>query len=340
MRPIEKLHPGQNVTHMNSLGKMSEETIKPDYSFYGEAKMPLVSVIVPNYNHARFLDERMETILGQTYQNFEVIILDDKSTDESKEVIERYRGNAKVSAIVYNEENSGSPFKQWYKGFQLCKGEIVWIAESDDSCEPTFLESLVPCFADEHVAFAFCRTTKVDEAGKPFEVCQPDMHGSYVMEGRDFIARHLYRICSVVNASSALIRKHMALSTAPLYQEFRGSGDWMFWIEMAELGHVAFVDKKLNRCRQFFQSTTAKMQRSMRSSAEDYRIYQYMITHKEMSRAKALKTRFWRIYSLLFYTDGLDAKKRKEGLRIWRSNAILHIFACFTRLYVKVRTGE
>lgn len=166
------------------------------------------------------------------------------------------------------------------------------------------------------------------------------MHGSYVMEGRDFIARHLYRICSVVNASSALIRKRMALSTAPLYQEFRGSGDWMFWIEMAEQGRVAFVDKKLNRCRQFFQSTTAKMQRSMRSSAEDYRIYQYMITHKEMSRAKALKPRFWRIYSLLFYTEGLDAKKRKEGLRIWRSNAILHIFACLTRLYVKIRTGE
>ena len=271
---------------------------------------PLVSIIIPNYNHARFLDERMTSVLEQTYQHIEVIILDDCSTDNSREVIEKYRSNPKVSKIVFNDTNSGSPFKQWYKGFQLCKGEIVWIAESDDSCEPTFLESLV------------------------------DMHGSYVMEGRDFIARHLYRICSVVNASSALIRKHMALSTAPLYQEFRGSGDWMFWIEMAELGRVAFVDKKLNRCRQFFQSTTAKMQRSMRSSAEDYRIYQYMITHKEMSRLKALKTRFWRIYSLLFYTDGLDAKKRKEGLRIWRSNAILHIFACLTRLYVKVRTGE
>ena len=301
---------------------------------------PLVSVIVPNYNHARFLEERMQSVLGQTYQNIEVIILDDRSTDNSREVIEKYRSNPKVRKILFNDTNSGSPFRQWKKGMELASGEIVWIAESDDSCEPTFLESLVPCFADEHVAFAFCRTTKVDEAGKPFEVCQQDMHGSYVMEGRDFIARHLYRICSVVNASSALIRKRMALSTAPLYQEFRGSGDWMFWIEMAEQGRVAFVDKKLNRCRQFFQSTTAKMQRSMRSSAEDYRIYQYMITHKEMSRAKALKTRFWRIYSLLFYTEGLDAKKRKEGLRIWRSNAILHIFACLTRLYVKIRTGE
>ena len=287
---------------------------------------PLVSIIIPNYNHAQFLDECMTSVLEQTYQHIEVIILDDCSTDNSREVIEKYRSNPKVRKILFNDTNSGSPFRQWKKSMELASGEIVWIAESDDSCEPTFLESLVPCFADERVAFAFCRTTKVDEADKPFEVCQQDMHGNYVMEGRDFITRHLYRICSVVNASSALIRKRMALSTAPLYQEFRGCGDWMFWIEMAEQGRVAFVDKKLNRCRQFFQSTTAKMQRSMRSSAEDYPIYQYMITHKEMSRVKALKTRFLRIYSLLFYTDGLDAKKREEGLRIWRSNAILHIF--------------
>ena len=50
---------------------------------------PLVSIIIPNYNHARFLDERMQSVLGQTYQNFEVIILDDRSTDNSREVIGR-----------------------------------------------------------------------------------------------------------------------------------------------------------------------------------------------------------------------------------------------------------
>ena len=149
---------------------------------------PLVSIIIPNYNHARFLDERMQSVLGQTYQNFEVIILDDRSTDNSREVIEKYRSNPKVRKILFNDTNSGSPFRQWKKGMELASG---------DSCEPTFLESLVPCFADEHVAFAFCRTTKVDEADKPFEVCQPDMHGSYVMEGHDFIARHLYRRSSL-----------------------------------------------------------------------------------------------------------------------------------------------
>ena len=125
---------------------------------------PLVSIIIPNYNHAQFLDECMTSVLEQTYQHIEVIILDDCSTDNSREVIEKYRSNPKVRKILFNDTNSGSPFRQWKKSMELASGEIVWIAESDDSCEPTFLESLVPCFADERVAFAFCRTTKVDEA--------------------------------------------------------------------------------------------------------------------------------------------------------------------------------
>ena len=85
---------------------------------------PLVSVIIPNYNHARYLDERIQSVLNQTYQNFEVIILDDKSTDNSVEVINQYKDDLHVSCIIVNEENSGSTFKQWHKGFELAKGEI------------------------------------------------------------------------------------------------------------------------------------------------------------------------------------------------------------------------
>ena len=94
--------------------------------------MPKVSVIIPNYNHAPYLVQRIETVLKQSYPDFEVIILDDCSTDGSHDIIERYRGHSKVSRIVYNKVNSGSPFRQWEKGIGICKGEYVWIAESDD----------------------------------------------------------------------------------------------------------------------------------------------------------------------------------------------------------------
>lgn len=104
---------------------------------------PKVSVIIPNYNHALYLDERIQSVLNQSYDNFEIIILDDMSKDNSREVIEKYRECPKISHILYNETNSGSTFRQWKKGITLAKGEFIWIAESDDYCEPSLLEALV-----------------------------------------------------------------------------------------------------------------------------------------------------------------------------------------------------
>ena len=103
-------------------------------------RSPLVSVIIPNYNHAVYLDERIKSVLNQTYQNFELIILDDCSPDNgaSMAIIEKYRNNPHISHIVYNDVNSGSTFKQWHKGLELAKGDLIWIAESDDNCEKSF----------------------------------------------------------------------------------------------------------------------------------------------------------------------------------------------------------
>src|SRR5690348_15535502 len=87
---------------------------------------PKVSVIIPNYNHADHLQQRIETVLNQTYRDFDVIILDDCSTDGSKEVIEKYRNHPAVKTIVYNDVNSGNPFLQWKKGLDLAGGEWIW----------------------------------------------------------------------------------------------------------------------------------------------------------------------------------------------------------------------
>ena len=105
--------------------------------------LPLVSVIIPNYNHAPYLKERIDSVLSQTYKEFEVLILDDCSSDESKEIIESYRNNKHISNIVFNEKNTGNTFIQWNKGISLAKGKYIWIAESDDYCENTLLEKLV-----------------------------------------------------------------------------------------------------------------------------------------------------------------------------------------------------
>ena len=103
----------------------------------------MVSVIIPNYCHAPYLRQRIDSVLAQSYPDFEVVLLDDCSTDGSREVIERYRNHPRIKQIVYNDRNGGSAFAQWRKGFALTQGEYIWIAESDDYADPAFLERCV-----------------------------------------------------------------------------------------------------------------------------------------------------------------------------------------------------
>ena len=88
-------------------------------------KEPLVSVIIPNYNHQEYLKQRIDSILNQSFQDFEIILLDDKSTDNSLDILKSYAKHEKVSHLIINEKNSGSPFKQWFKGINLAKGLLI-----------------------------------------------------------------------------------------------------------------------------------------------------------------------------------------------------------------------
>ena len=130
--------------------------------------MSKISVIVPNYNHARFLPERLDSVLGQTRMPDQVILLDDASSDNSceiqKEYAERYPD---LITCSFNKKNSGSPFIQWAKGLELAHGEFIWIAESDDVADARFLETLAPMLeADPKVGIAYCQSHKIGEEGE------------------------------------------------------------------------------------------------------------------------------------------------------------------------------
>ena len=86
---------------------------------------PLVSVIVPNYNHEKYLPERLNSILNQTFQDFELILLDDCSTDGSREILKSFKKNSKVTHLEFSVSNSGSPFKQWAKGVNLFYQSVI-----------------------------------------------------------------------------------------------------------------------------------------------------------------------------------------------------------------------
>jgi Glycosyl transferase family 2 len=125
-----------------------------------------VSVVVPNYNYGRHLRMRLESIWRQTYPVYELIVLDDASTDDSQAVLEELqRTTGRQFQIVLNTENSESVMRQWARGVELARGELVWIAEADDFADPDFLSSMVAAFDDPQVVLSYCQSRQVDETG-------------------------------------------------------------------------------------------------------------------------------------------------------------------------------
>lgn len=222
----------------------------------GAAIGPAVSVIVPNFNHAPYLAQRIDSILAQTFADFELILLDDCSTDSSREVIERYREHPKVAHIVVNERNSGSTFAQWRRGLGLARGRYVWIAESDDYADPEFLATLVPLLdADSEAVVAFTGSHMVDAAGAPipgadWDRYRPGQPRIERYEGPDFIKKKLLWTADLYNASMAIFRRSAAPEIEDAQTRMRYCGDWLFWVNLARRGAAVEVREKLNYFRQ------------------------------------------------------------------------------------------
>ncbi|RZK45345.1 MAG: glycosyltransferase family 2 protein [Hymenobacter sp.] len=229
--------------------------------------VPKVSVVIPNYNHERYLPQRIESVLQQTYQDIEILILDDCSPDNSREVIERYAALDNRIRVVYNEQNSGSTFKQWNKAFALVRGKYIWIAESDDYAAPDLLASLVAQLEkDAEVGLAYCGSNTVDENNGPLAVLD-DFYTDldpvlwtkdFVLPGRSLITDFMSYRNIIPNASAVVMRRSRVEQIGGADDSFRLNGDWIFWASLIADTKVAFVARKLNYFRFHLNNVRSK----------------------------------------------------------------------------------
>lgn len=278
------------------------------------AMNPLVSVIIPNYNYAQYLDERMRSILNQTYQNFEIIILDDCSTDNSVEVIEKYRSHPKVSHIVYNEKNTGSTWKQWDRGISLTKGELIWIAEADDSCEATFLEELVQGYVlNPQCTFMYSDIMRIDENGNEMNKRYSDDIRTMI-SGERFIRNYLAFDFVIVNISSVVFSRKAVVEIGKEYIDW-GHG-WLFCIAVAERGCVFHVRKQLDLFRRHGGSFTSLRDIDGRNVKLERRIYDYLVQKgyiNYLSRILVKAKRRWRCINIEYQSKEIE----ERCYRLW-----------------------
>ncbi len=289
----------------------------------------MISIIVPNYNHARFLRRRIDSILAQTYQDFELILLDDCSTDESVSVLREYEQNPHVSHIVVNETNTGSPFSQWQRGFDLARGEYICIAESDDWWEPTILETLLNGMQDG-VVLSVCQTRLVDENMRiGFMSYMTPQEG--VVDGRDFVLHNLSGDTTMLNAGMAIFCKGVLAQMAPLYLDYKGAGDWMFWLQIALQGQVSISSIVLNNCYRHSGTVTSYSLRSGRDMCEGNSICQYAIRtlHPSLKQVLRILKQRYEIFIQqrnLYDTPAIARKAKRDLLLIHPLMPMVYVY--------------
>jgi len=304
---------------------------------------PLVSVVVPNYNHAPYLRERLDSIYSQTYRNFEVILMDDDSSDGSRRILRHYaRKYHDRTRLVFNEKNSGSPFAQWRKGIRAARGELVWIAESDDWCDANFLEILVPEFQDEAIKLAFCRTSFVRDGQEVWRI-EDYLHdigrglfnASFRMSAHQ-IVRHFFSKKNIVpNVSSCVFRKpcEMPLFDDAEWNVMRVCGDWVFYLHLIRGGAVSYSISATNYYRQHDANTSVNLQKCDRYYQEhaivaEYLARSYALSEDELGWMVEDLRRFWRSTRTDYSEAAYDALISRERIFSLRKERLPNVVIC------------
>jgi len=219
---------------------------------------PKVSVIVPNYNHAPYLRQRLDSIIKQTFRDFELIVLDDASTDDSREIVQTYACYP-MFRFLFNKTRNGSAFKQWQKGLENARGEYIWFAESDDCSSPHFLNKLLPILEnDKSMGLVYCQSYLTDPSGRVLgdaiqwtdDLDSLRWKNNFVNNGRLEIKDYLSKKNTIPNASAVLLRASVLRSIDGLDAGYQLCGDWLLWIKILLQSNVGYVAERLNYWRQ------------------------------------------------------------------------------------------
>ncbi len=209
--------------------------------------MPKVSVVIPTYNRAHLIAESIQSALDQAFTDFELIVVDDGSTDNTKEVVDSFQD---PRIRYFYQENKGVAVAG-NRGFELCRGEYVAFYSSDDLLVENALEKGVQVL-DSHpeVAFSYGQTYRMDERGRVFGVSKLKNRHSGVRRGIEEIIQFLL-YDNIIPAMTVMARRSCVFEVGLFDTTFcHGSEDIDLFVRLAKKYAVAYIAEPIAKARQ------------------------------------------------------------------------------------------
>ena len=193
--------------------------------------LPLVSIITPAYNRASYLDETIQSVLNQDYPSIEYIVLDDGSTDNTREVLEKYTGR-----LIWETHPNMGETRTVNKGWSMAHGEIVAVVNSDDP--------LLPGAVSETVAFMQAHPD-ILVAYPDWDMIEPDSKVRQHIQVFEYDYLYMLRRHYCTPGPGAFIRRKAFELTEMRDPEFRYVADFEYWLRLGLYGKFARIPKTL-----------------------------------------------------------------------------------------------
>lgn len=274
---------------------------------------PFVSVFIPAYNAGPYLKQTIESVLQQTYQNFELIIINDGSTDDTPNIVDQYRHHPKVT-VHHNPCNMGMA-PTWNIGIQLSRGEFIAKLDADDFYEPVFLETVMNFYAQyPTVGLVFTGLSLVYPDGR----CEPEVRylRSWVRERAAFLEK-LLRLC-MIRSPTVCVRRECYDNLGGFTDAMKLHADWEMWVRIAANYPVGYIAQRLSNYRMSYGTNVTAQATVDGRSMFDIRLWlelladgqlPYELTHNERQSFQ------WGLYEMEMHFAAMAAYNNQPTMQ-------------------------
>lgn len=295
-------------------------------------KFPKISVCIPTYNYGRFISDSIESVLQQTYSDFELLVVDNCSTDNTRELVENYsRRDARV-AYFCNEANLGM-VGNWNRCLNHASGEYVKILCADDLLTPTCLErQVVELEKNPDVVLVACARQMTTVDLRPVKELR--YAESYeVFSGADVIQTCFKDGNLIGEPTAVLFRRKVAGRGFDL--RYRQLVDQEMWFHLLEQGAFAFQPEALCMFRQHDEQATSSNSESLALVDDEFLIYNEYVDKKylQLSILMKQKIKFLKaLYCWNYQQKGVDKKILKQKIAGFYSLPLFHLLLVIKRI--------
>jgi glycosyltransferase involved in cell wall biosynthesis len=219
--------------------------------------IPAVSVVLATYNYGRYLAGALDSVLGQTFNDLEVIVIDDGSTDETQQVVKPYLSNPRVR--YFTTDHCGQPAAK-NAGIRLTRAPLIAFLDADDLWLPTKLEKQVALFSkNPNLGVVYSRRFLIDEHGRQLHLTQPALPRGQVL---DAMFRQNF-ICF----SSAVVRRSVLEDVGLFDTDLALAIDYDLWLRIAQRYPFDYVDEPLVKYRTGHASLSRRTEERLKTAA-------------------------------------------------------------------------